>query len=34
MGERDIFNFSKMKGGILENYDTVYSDLYYYDTYK
>ena len=34
MGERDIFNFSKMKGWILENYDTVYLDLYYYDIYK
>ena len=34
MGERDIFNFSKMKGWLLENYDTVYLDLYYYDIYK
>ena len=34
MGERDIFNFSKMKGWFLENYDTVYLDLFYYDIYK
>ena len=33
MGERNIFSFCKTKGWLLENYYTVYLDLFYYDIY-